>query len=86
MRDGGEVKLSVVYDPDTPTHSGTANGGFVKDLVSGNTTVYKLLFADTTAFTITFSALVTNVVPKAPFNEMQAADVTFKVTGTPTFA
>lgn len=86
MRSGGEVTMDVVYDPDSATHSGTAAGGFVKDLVAGNTTVYKLSFADTSPFTITFSALVTKVTPKAPYNGLQTADVTFKLTGTPTFA
>ena len=86
LRDAGEVKFDVVYDPDTPSHSATVNGGFIKDLVSGNITVYKLTFADTSPLTATFSALVTKVTPKLPYKDLQAADVTLKITSTITFA
>lgn len=86
LRSGGEVTMDVVYDPDTPTHSGTTAGGFMKDLAAGNVTAYKLFFADTSPFTIAFSALVTKVTLKAPFKDLQSADVTFRITGTPTFA
>jgi hypothetical protein len=86
MRDAGEIKLDLVYDPDTPTHSATTAGGFIKDLASGAITAYKIFFADTSPLTGTFSALVTKVTPKAPYNGMQSADVTFKVTSSITWA
>lgn len=86
MRRGGEIKFDVVYDADTPTHSASANGGFFKDLISGNITVYKLTFADTSPLAATFSALVTNVTPKMPYRDLQSADITLKITSSVTFA
>jgi hypothetical protein len=84
--DGGEITFDIVYDPDTPTHLAGTAGGLVKDLMAGTLQAFKLKFADTTPATATFSALVTKFTPKAPYNGMQAADVTLKISGAITWA
>lgn len=86
QRDGGEVTFDLVYDPDSATHLATTAGGLAKDLMAGTTQAFKLKFADTTPATATFSAIVTKFTPKAPYNGLQSADVTLKVTGAITWA
>lgn len=83
--DGGEITFDIVYDPDTPTHLAGTAGGLVKDLIDKTLQAFKLKFADTTPATYTFSGFVTKFVPKVPFNGMQSADVTIKVSGAITF-
>ena len=86
QRDGGEVKFDCVFDSDSATHSATVVGGFIKSLVDGSVGLYKLLFADGTPVTASFSALVVKVEPKDPYDGVQTADVTLKITGAITFA
>lgn len=84
--DGGEITFDIVYDPDTTTHSAASAGGAVLLLTSGTKGTYKLSFSDTTPATASFSAFVTKFTPKTPFNGMQSADVTLKLTGAITWA
>ena len=84
--DGGEITFDIVYDPDTPTHLAGTAGGLVKDLIAGTMQAFKLKFADTTPATASFSALVTRFTPKAPYNGLQSADVTLKISGAITWA
>lgn len=86
MRDGGEVKFDCLYDSDRATHTAATAGGFIKDLIDGTVGNYKLVFSDVTPVAATFSALVTKVEPKDPYNGAQTADVTFKITGAIVFA
>lgn len=86
MYDAGEVTFDIVYDPDSTTHSATATGGVLKELIDGTSKNFKLKFADTTPATATFAAIVTKVEPKAPMNDAQTADVTLKVSGAVTWA
>ena len=84
--DGGEITFDIVYDPDTVTHSAGSAGGAVLLLITGTKGTYKLSFADTTPATASFSALVTKFTPKAPYNGLQSADVTLKISGAITWA
>ena len=84
--DGGEITFDIVYDPDTPTHLAGTAGGLVKDLIAGTMQAFKLKFADTSPATATFSALVTKFTPKTPYNGLQSADVTLKISGAITWA
>lgn len=84
--DGGEMSFDIVYDPDSPTHLASTAGGLPKDLMAGTAQAFKLKFSDTTPATASFTGLVTKFTPKAPFNGMQSADVTIKVSGTITWA
>ena len=84
--DGGETAFDIVYDPDTPTHLAGTAGGLVKDLIAGTMQAFKLKFADTSPATATFSALVTKFTPKAPYNGLQSADATLKISGAITWA
>ena len=84
--DGGEIAFDIVYDPDTPTHLAGTAGGLVKDLIAGTMQAFKLKFADTSPATATFSALVTKFTPKTPYNGLQSADVTLKISGAITWA
>lgn len=85
LKDGGDVKLDINYDPAGATHKDAA-GGLLTDLKNGTANAYALKFSDAATTTWTFSALVTGFEPKAPANGKLAASVNLKVTGVVTMA
>lgn len=86
MKDAGELTFDIVYDPDTATHSASVAGGLLTMFAAGTSGTWKLSLADTTATTYSFSAFVTKFTPKLPFDGMQSADITLKLTSSITFA
>ena len=84
--DGGEITFDIVYDPDAATHLAGTAGGLVKDLMSQTLQVFKIKFSDVSPATASFSGFVTKFTPKTPFNGLQSADVTIKVSGALTWA
>lgn len=83
LKDGGDVKLDINYDPAGATHKAAA-GGLLTDLTAGTALAYALKFPDAATTTWTFSAIVTSFEPKAPANNKLTASVTLKVTGVVT--
>lgn len=86
LRDGGEVTFDLIFDPDQTTHSPSAAGGLITLLSAGTKNSFRVSFADSTATTATFDAIVTAFEPKMPLNDAQTADATLKVSGTITWA
>jgi predicted secreted protein len=86
LRDGGEITFDIMYDPDLTTHSASAAGGVVTLLSAGTKNSFRISFADATATTATFDAIVTSFEPTMPMDDAQTADVTLKVSGAITWA
>ena len=85
LRDGGEIKLDINYDPAGATHKDAA-GGLLADLKNGTANAYALRFSDAATTTWTFNALVTSFEPKAPMDGKLSASTNLKITGTATLA
>jgi predicted secreted protein len=79
----GEIKLDLVYDPNTATHKYAA-GGMLSDLTLKIATAYTLVFPSTATVTWSFNAFVTHFEPSAPVDGDLSATATLKITGQPT--
>lgn len=86
LRDGGEVQLDVVYDPDLQTHSASAAPGFVYLLNNGTLADWQMVFPDTTNTISQFFALVTGFEPTAPMEDALTAKITLKISGAPAWS
>jgi len=84
LRDGGEVSLTVAFDPTLATHD--ASTGLLSLLVSGTKRRFKLLFPSPLTVSWTFEGYVTSFEPSFPIDDVMTADITIKVTGQPTLA
>jgi predicted secreted protein len=82
LKDGGEVTLSLHYDPAGGTHD--AATGLVS--VLGDEVNYQLVFPNTGNTQWAFAAILTAFEPTAPHADKLTASATFKVTGAPTLA
>lgn len=80
----GEVKFEINYVPTNATHDGTT--GLIADWKNGTKRNYRLIWPDSGNTTWNFPAYVTAFEPKAPVKGTLRADVTLKVTGSPTLA
>ena len=81
MRDGGELGLTLVFDPSVATH-GTANNGLLEVFENDTSASFDLIF---TSGTWMFLGHVTALEPAAPYEDAVTASVTIKVTGVPVF-
>lgn len=81
LKDGGEVSMELVYDPDSVTQTALR-----VDLDARVVRNFKLIFPDATSTTWSFAATVTQLEPSAPVEDELTASVTLKVTGEPTLA
>lgn len=84
LLDGGEVSLSINYDPVDATHD--ASTGLIADMEARTVRNFQLVFPDTGTTTWTFAALVTGFEPSEPIDDKLAADVSLKLSGQPTLA
>lgn len=85
MGDPGEVSFGVNFQPDQATHDATT--GLWADAVAKTVRNWKLVFADSTASTVSFSAMVTALkINEVAPNSAVTADLTLKVTGSPVWS
>jgi predicted secreted protein len=83
LKDGGEVEIELVWDPDAATHDATT--GLLSGAVSADIATFRLTFPDGTIWY--FPGFVKTFEPGAldTDNEMTAT-VTIRVSGAPTLA
>lgn len=81
LKDGGEVSLELVYNPDSLTQIALRT-----DLDGRTVRNFKLVFPDATSTTWAFAATVTGFEPSANVGDELSASCTLKVTGEPTLA
>lgn len=81
LKDGGEVSMELVYDPDSVTQTALR-----VDLDSRVRRNFKLVFPDLTSTEWAFTATITQFEPSANVEDELSASVTLKVTGEPTLA
>ena len=74
--DGGEVSLTLNYEPDAASHA-----SFITDLAAGTLQEAVITFTDGGGTTLTFDAICTAFSPTASVGEKLSAAVTLKVTG-----
>lgn len=81
LKDGGEVELTLNYDPGTPTHQDLDDDFEEHELRS-----YRLLiFPDTlNEWTWDFDALITALGDEFPHDDKMERTATFKISGKPT--
>lgn len=79
LKDGGEVSLELVWDPDSVTQAAAR-----ADLESRTVRNFKMVFPDNTSTTWSFKALITDFEPGANVEDDLNASLTLKVTGKPT--
>ena len=80
----GEITFPVHYVPTDATHNPTT--GLLAAWAAKTLKHWKLIFPNAGVTTWTFSAYVTGFAPKAPVAGKLTADVSLKITGTPTLA
>lgn len=76
IHSGGDLTFDVVYDPDATTHAALSTA-----LTAGTECTIFLLIDDLTERGWYSSALITGFVPKAPYENAFAADVSVSVLG-----
>lgn len=76
LRDGGEVTVTILYDPSSTTHL-----QLLTDYAADTTASYRVAYADGSTYGDTFAAIVTGFVPNGPMDGLLSADVTLKVSG-----
>lgn len=79
LKDGGEVKLDVNYDPRV--HDDLV----AEDLASGDPRDYKVVFPGTLG-EWAFTAVLTGFEPDAPVDDALTASLTYQVSGKPTLS
>ncbi len=80
--DGGNVSLTINYDPPHATHNNTA--GLIRDLRSRTLRNFELVFTDTGSTKWSFTALVAGFSPAEPIDGALTAEVTLEISGAPT--
>jgi len=76
--DGGEMKATVNYQP-------TLHDQFVDDFDDRQPRNYRVVFPDDAATTWQFGAILTEFKPSAPYDDKAEADLSWQITGKPTF-
>lgn len=84
LKDGGEVTLTIHYDPANATHDATT--GLLDEFRSGRVSNYQMVFPDAASTMWEFAALVSRFEPRAPVDGALTADVRVTITGEPTLA
>ena len=84
-KDGGEIKLTLHYDPLDPSHDGTT--GLVAD-ANANPSPARSFSVNWAGTGVTWSGtgIITEFMPKGSFEDTLMADVTIKATGAMTVA
>ena len=82
FKTGGDVSLSILFDPAEVTHADGV-GGLLDDLNSGNLTAYKIIFPDVGLSEYDFTAFVSSFEVSAPHEDTLTAEVTLTISGEP---
>ena len=81
LKDGGEVSLDLVYDPDSPSQT------LLRTDLDGRTKAsYSITLTDATPAIITFDCFVTAFEPSAAVEDELGLSATLKVTGEPVWS
>lgn len=75
LKDGGELKMSVNYDP--------AKHGTIFSAVGKDGVTHELTLTDAGAAVVTFKGIITGFSVGAPMDDKLTAEVTIKVSGAP---
>lgn len=75
MKDGGELKMSVNYDP--------ALHGTIWSAMAVDGTKHRVTLTDAGAAVVDFTGIITGLSLASPYDDKLAADVTIKVSGAP---
>ena len=78
LRDGGEVTVGMEFDPDGGDYANA-----ISDYNSDTPGYYEIVFPDTSEWA--FNGLLTGVTVDDPFDDKMTAELTYKVSGKPTF-
>jgi predicted secreted protein len=83
LKDGGEVTITINYDPGNSTHS-ALDADFEED----DPRNYRIIVlpGDADEHTWTFSGLITSIGDEFPVDDRMEREVTFKISGKPTLA
>lgn len=81
LKDGGEVSITLNYDPGTSTHS-DLDADFEENALRDYQVV--ILPGDVDEHTWDFSALITDLGDEFPFDDKMEREATFKISGKPT--
>ena len=83
FKTGGDVSLSILFDPTDITHADVV-GGLRNELDQGNLGSYEITWPDRTTWT--FSAFVSSYEVSAPHEDTLTAEITLTISGEPTLA
>ena len=78
LADGERITASVNWRPSNTVHKGIRVDSYARTLRN-----FKLVFPDTADNTVTASAYVEGIAPKADIGTVLVAEITVKVTGQP---
>jgi predicted secreted protein len=81
LKDGGEVSLTLNYDPGQPTHR-ELDGDFEEKELRAYQVV--VLPGDADELTIQFNAMITSLSEAYPVDDKMEMEVTVKISGKPT--
>jgi predicted secreted protein len=81
LKDGGEVTITLNYDPAQSTHQ-DLDGDFEEDDLRDYQLV--VLPGDADQLTVQFSAMITSMGEEYPIDDKMEMEVTFKISGKPT--
>ena len=80
----GQVTFPINFTPSAATHSYAT--GLLHDAYNQHLRNFQLVFPSSPAVTWSFAAYVQSFKPKAPVNGVLGADITLRISGSPTFA
>lgn len=83
LRDAGELSVEFNFAAGSLVH-----GAFVSDFVNGTSATYTIQWVNAAATVVaqfSFTAFITSFEPGTPHDDKVTANVTWKLTGKPTF-
>ena len=83
LKDGGEVTITVNWLPQNATHDDST--GVLAFFKGDDNKNCQIILPDDDLTTITFNAVCTGFEGASPLDAQMSADVTFQVSGEPTF-
>lgn len=83
LKDGGEVTATINFDPGETSHL-ALDADFEEDDLRNYQIV--ALPGDADEYTCTFAAMITDLGDSYPIDDKMEREVTFKISGKPTFA